>query len=107
MKTLTKTQWIVPVLLLFGLVACEPQMSSDPSLDPAPTSEAVTFEMEPDAENANVIHFTNTSESFRAVWNLGNGQTKEGDEVIGEYPLEGEYTVMLTIFTAIRTSNEY
>ena len=80
MKTLTKTQWIVPVLLLFGLVACEPQVSSDPSLDPAPTSESVTFEMEPTADNANVIQFTNTSESFRAVWDLGNGQTKEGDE---------------------------
>lgn len=99
MKTLTKTQWIVPVLLLFGLVACEPQMSSDPSLDPAPTSESVTFEMEPTADNANVIQFTNTSESFRAVWDLGNGQTKEGDEVIGEYPVQGEYVVTLTIFT--------
>lgn len=100
MKTLTKTQWIVPVLLLFGLVACEPQISSDPSLDPAPTSESVTFESTPDAENPNVINFTNTSEgSFRAVWDLGNGQTAEGDEVIGEYPLKGEYTITLTIFT--------
>ena len=99
MKTLTKTQWIVPVLLLFGLVACEPQVSSDPSLDPAPTSESVTFEMEPTADNANVIQFTNTSDSFRAVWNLGNGQTKEGDVVTGDYPLKGEYVVTLTIFT--------
>ena len=99
MKTLTKTQWIVPVLLLFGLVACEPQVSSDPSLDPAPTSDNVTFESQPDADNPNVVTFTNTSESFRAVWDLGNGQTKEGDVVVGEYPLKGVYNITLTIFT--------
>ncbi|MCH2451060.1 MAG: PKD domain-containing protein [Gracilimonas sp.] len=100
MKTLIQIRWLVAALLLIGLGACEPQISSDPSLDPAPTSDNVTFEFEPDGDNANVIHFTNTSESFKAIWNLGNGQTAEGDKVIGEYPLKGEYTVTLTIFTA-------
>jgi hypothetical protein len=68
-------------------------------LGSAPTSEDVTFTSEPDSENPNIIHFTNTSDSFRALWDFGNGATAEGDEVTGEFPSQGEYTVSLTIFT--------
>ncbi|NIT59543.1 MAG: hypothetical protein GWN00_25990 [Aliifodinibius sp.] len=91
--------WMVPVLLLFAFTACEPQVTSAPDLASAPQSENVTFEYEPDAENPNVIQFINTSDSFKALWDFGNGTTAEGDTVIGEFPLQGDYTVMLTIFT--------
>lgn len=99
MGTLNKIQWVVPVLLIVGLAACEPQITSAPDLDSAPTSDNVTFEYEPNVDNPNVVQFVNTSESFKALWDLGNGQTAEGDTVTGEYPLKGEYTVKLTIFT--------
>ncbi|MBD3616815.1 MAG: PKD domain-containing protein [Gracilimonas sp.] len=100
MRTSKEIQWILPVLLIIGLGACDPQVSSAPDLKPAPHSDNVTFEVTPDAANPNIIQFENTSEgSFKALWDLGNGQTADGDIVLGEYPLEGEYTVVLTIFT--------
>ncbi len=90
---------MVPVLLLFVFTACEPQVTSAPDLASAPQSDNVTFEYEPNAENPNVIQFVNTSESFKALWDFGNGSTAEGDTVTGEFPQKGEYTVTLTIFT--------
>jgi PKD repeat protein len=101
MRTLNKFQWLLPVLLIIGLGlgACEPQVSSDPNLDEPPRSENVTFEMTPDAENANIIEFVNTSGGFKALWDFGNGSKAEGDVVTARYPLEGVYTVQLTIFT--------
>lgn len=101
MKTLKKIQWMIPVLLIIGLGlgACEPQLSSDPDLNEPPRSENVTFDYTHDADNPNVVEFINTSDSFKALWDFGNGATAEGDVVVGEYPLEGEYTVKLTIFT--------
>ena len=69
-------------------------------LGSAPTSEDVTFTSEPDSENPNIIHFTNTSDSFQAIWDLGNGTTARGDSATAEYPLKGEYTVSLTILTS-------
>lgn len=100
MGTLHHIKWALPALMVLALGACEPQVTSAPDLESAPTSESVTFEYEPDADNPNVIHFTNTSDnSFKALWDFGNGSTDEGDEVIGEFPQEGEYTVTLTIFS--------
>lgn len=90
--------WIVP-LLLMAVTACEPQLSAGPDLEPVPQSDEVTFEYEHNADNPNVVEFTNTSKGFKALWDLGNGQTLEGQTVTGEYPLKGEYTVSLTIFT--------
>ncbi|MDX1638497.1 MAG: PKD domain-containing protein [Balneolaceae bacterium] len=91
--------WMVPVAVLLVMVACEPQTSSGPSLDDPPISENVTFDLEHDADNPNVVHFTSTSDGFKFLWDLGNGQSDEGTTVTGEYPLKGEYTVQLTIFT--------
>lgn len=101
MRTLKKIQWLFPVLLItgLGLGACEPQLSADPDLNEPPESENVTFEYTHDADNPNIVEFVNTSDSFKALWDFGNGAKAEGDVVTGEYPLKGEYSVTLTIFT--------
>ncbi len=99
MFLLNKIGWILVLFPVLWLVACEPQVPSGPDLDPAPKSDEVTFEMEPDQENPNIVYFTSTSGGFKALWDFGNGQTAEGNEVKGEYPLKGVYTVTLTIFT--------
>jgi hypothetical protein len=99
MLRIINKHWMVPVLLLFAFTACEPQVTSAPDLSSAPQSENVTFEYEPDAENPNIIQFVNTSDSFKALWDFGNGSTAEGDTVMGEFPLQGDYTITLTIFT--------
>jgi len=98
MNRLTKYYWTLPLLLLL-FAACDPQVTSGPDVGSTPVSEDVTFDYEYDAENPNVVSFTSTSEGFKFLWDLGNGQTAEGQTVIGEYPLKGDYTVQLTIFT--------
>lgn len=98
MNRLIKYIWFVPVLLLL-ISACEPQMTSAPDLDPAPVSEDVTFEYNHDGDNPNIVYFESTTEGFKFLWDMGNGQTAEGKSVTGEYPLKGEYTVQLTVFT--------
>lgn len=87
---------LIPALWLVG---CEPQVPSGPELGNAPSSDQVTFEMEYDEQNPNIVYFTNTAGGFKAIWNLGNGSTAEGETVKGEYPLKGVYEVELTIFT--------
>ncbi len=83
------------------LASCDPSVDEGPDLAAAPTSSDVTFTFTPDADNPNIIHFSNTSEgSFIFKWDFGNGSEGEGNEVSAAYPLEGEYIVELTVFTA-------
>jgi len=99
MRTLNKNRWIFLILLIVGFGACEPQVPTAPDLDAPPQSDNVTFDVTPNADNSNIIEFVNTTESFKAIWDFGNGSTAEGDVVTAQYPLEGDYTVQLTIFT--------
>jgi len=101
-KKSKNTTYQLPLfLVLIGgllITACSDGTTSG-ELGSAPTSEDVTFKAEPNADNPNVIQFINTSDSFKALWDFGNGSTARGDTVTGEFPLKGEYTVSLTVFT--------
>ncbi|GAB2547503.1 PKD domain-containing protein [Rufibacter soli] len=90
---------VVTLLLLGALVwtGCEVE---DPELAPAPTSEQVAFSVQPTASNPNILSFTSTSPGFKALWDFGDGATGDGTTVTHAYPLKGEYTVKLTIYTA-------
>ncbi|TXK37081.1 hypothetical protein FVR03_15975 [Pontibacter qinzhouensis] len=85
---------------LIGFVAaCSPD-SSTYELGPAPGSDMVKIVATPSSTNPNIIQFRNeTPGAFKAIWDLGNGSTAEGNQVNGSYALEGEYTVKLTVFT--------
>ncbi|MFA1769897.1 PKD domain-containing protein [Rufibacter glacialis] len=83
-------------LAAFSWTGCEVE---DPELAPAPTAEQVTFTMKP-TSNPNIITFTSTAPGFKALWDFGDGATGEGTEVTHAYPVKGEYTVKLTIYTA-------
>ncbi|MBC5775174.1 PKD domain-containing protein [Pontibacter sp. KCTC 32443] len=79
--------------------ACTPE-EMDGGLGPAPTSESVEFSMAPTQDNPNIITFTNqTPGAFKAIWDFGNGNTAVGDQVNGAFPVEGTYTVKLTVLT--------
>lgn len=88
------------VALLAGIfTACSPD-ESDAELAPAPASEQVQFSATPNADNPNIITFTNeTPGTFKAIWDFGNGATIEGHQVEGAFAVEGDYTVELTVFT--------
>ena len=85
------------LLLTFTFSSCEEE---EGSLGPAPTSEQIQFTMQPDATNPNIVHFKANAPGFKAVWDLGNGETATGTQVSGAYPLKGEYTVTLTMYTS-------
>lgn len=86
--------------VLFLLPACQPEEDIKPDIGPAPLSEDVTFTFEYDADNPNIVYFTNTTDGgFIAQWDFGNGSSAEGQIVSGAYPLKGDYTVTLTVFT--------
>ena len=88
---------LLAVALLF--TACDPLEDVVPDIGERPTADDVTFDFEYDADNANIVHFTNTSEGFILKWDLGNGSSAEGATATGIYPLAGEYEVTLTAYT--------
>jgi hypothetical protein len=81
------------------IVACDPFEDDKPMLGPAPLSADVTFTATPTEDNPNIIRFVNTSPGFKFLWDFGNGTSADGPDVFGEFPLQGQYTVTLTIFT--------
>jgi hypothetical protein len=92
---------IIQTLLLLAvlLVACSPQEDPKPSIGKSPQSDDITFTFTYDAENPNIVHFTNTTPfGFKAVWDFDNGASATGNQVIGQFPLQGAYTVKLTVY---------
>jgi hypothetical protein len=88
------------LITIFAITACDPQERSEYSLGPKPTADQLSFTATPSTETPNIIDFTYTSELMGVVsWDLGNNSTIKGDEVTGEYPFKGEYTVVMTVYT--------
>jgi hypothetical protein len=80
--------------------ACEPQDKSDYSLGAQPTAEDLDFTITPQG-NVNIVDFQNTSDMPGvAVWQFGDGSAEvKGDLVTAEYPIHGDYTVVMTLYT--------
>ncbi len=96
MKNIIKTGLALITLGAF-LFSCAPMEKDDYSVGVAPTAEQLSFEM---VNNDNVVTFKNTSSvTGNPVWDLGNGSTKVGNEVVSNYPFEGDYTVTMTLYT--------
>jgi hypothetical protein len=89
----------IGILLSVLIFACTPQEDPKPNIGNSPKSENITFTFIYDAENPNIVHFTNTTPfGFKAIWDFGNGASAVGNTVTGVFPLEGEYTVKLTVY---------
>ena len=86
------------VLLSFTLLfaACEPEIDDALPLGTPPSS--VSFNIEPTGE-INTYKLSNTTTgTFIHQWDLGNGATAVGDEVIVTYQFMGDYTITLKAF---------
>lgn len=96
-----KYKWISAVWALSLLFfACEPQELDDYDLGTKPMETEVTFTTTPQADRPNVVTFNNTSNATGvAVWDFGNGSKGKGDQVTGEYPFAGNYTVTMVLYT--------
>jgi PKD repeat protein len=87
-------------LVAASFAGCTPE-EMEGGLAPAPKSDMVKFKASPTATNPNIFTFTNeTPGAFKAIWDFGNGGTAEGNQVTGSYPVAGDYTVKLTVFTS-------
>ncbi|MFN5844401.1 MAG: PKD domain-containing protein [Flavobacteriia bacterium] len=64
----------------------------------APTDADAIFTYAVSSTSNNVISFTAATQNMQYVWDFGNGTTKQGSSVTGEYPYAGTYTVKLTVF---------
>ncbi|PWJ36157.1 PKD domain-containing protein [Sediminitomix flava] len=87
--------YLLLTAILFA-VGCTPESAE---IGPAPTEADVKFSFTPKADQPNVVFFTNETPNSTAVWNFGNSVTAKGDEVKAEYPVKGDYTVTLTVYT--------
>lgn len=79
--------------------SCTPDgEEGDLGLKPMP--DDVAFTVAHDEDNPNIVHFENTSKGFISIWDFGNGATARGESATAAYPVQGEYTVKLTILTS-------
>lgn len=95
--------WALFSILL--ITSCSPQLDEDYSLGAmnSISAEQISFTQAPSSASANVITFTNTTDIkgiYALNWDLGNGTTGKGNTIVGTYPMVGDYTVSLTIYTA-------
>lgn len=85
--------------IAFGVTSCAPFEEDKTDIGQPPAVQHLDFEYKFDAENQNIVYFTNASKvGFKAIWEFGNGKTGEGDQVQNGYPIEGDYTVKMTVF---------
>ena len=88
---------LAAVTLLLG--SCMPDELKKPDVGPAPTSADLQITI---TKGADPFHFVikNTSPvTGIATWDLGNGSTANGNEVVAYYPLPDTYTIKLTLYT--------
>lgn len=96
---------IFALIAISGLTACDPQDGDDYSLGVPDTLSAdqVSFSTTVSPTNENIVTYTVTTQTnipFSVVWDLGNGNTSKDRTVTEKYPLSGDYTVTLTVYTA-------
>ncbi len=89
--------YIALAIFLMAFSGCEPDIDEKISLPAAPTEATFTVADLGD----NTYLFTNTTEGgFLFQWDLGNGATETGEEVMVTYNDAGAYIVTLTAFNA-------
>jgi len=108
MKNILKSGFIA-LMAVLAMASCDPQESDDYSLGlpDSVTTDQVTFTQTVSEKSDNVVTFACTTEMshpFSILWDLGNGKTSKSKTAKGEYPMAGDYTVTLTIYTADGTA---
>ena len=97
MNILNKIGYFSLLMLMLGLVACEPQQDGaiDLGLPPASASFTIT----PVSGEPNTYTLSNQTEgAFLFQWNLGNGSDATGETVEVTYQNAGTYDVTLRAF---------
>jgi len=70
----------------------------EPELGSAPSISEATFSYTPSIQSNNIINFTANTSGI-AIWDFGNGSKAQGKNVSAIYPLKGDYTITLSVFS--------
>lgn len=98
-------------MAVVAMTACDPQTDDDHSLGTPDTisGDQITFSHSPTSSaSENVLTFTNTMDTktpYSFIWDFGNGSTSKDKSVEASYPFAGDYTVVLTVYTADGSTN--
>ncbi len=88
---------IIHILFLaLGIAACT---DKDHELPANLTAEEIQWDYA-QTETLNEIQFNNNTPETSAFWDLGNGETANGNTVTARYTFAGTYTVQLTVISA-------
>ncbi|MFN8255311.1 MAG: hypothetical protein U0W24_06455 [Bacteroidales bacterium] len=83
--------------MMMIFMACEPTTDTRPDTAPAPTEDQLGIEISAGADPYHWILKNTSTITGIAHWDLGNGYTADGDEVVVHYPDVATYTVKLTL----------
>jgi hypothetical protein len=86
--------------ILLVMIACEPQMKDKPEIGAAPTEDQLDFTLTPVTDDFHVAVANTSSVTGIAYWDFGNGTKGSGVNDTTKFPLEGDYTVKLTLVTS-------
>ncbi|HAN78655.1 MAG TPA: hypothetical protein DCQ31_13280, partial [Bacteroidales bacterium] len=99
MKKLTYFLLFIAVASI-SLISCTPDELERVSAGAPPAAGEIVFTVEDGADAFHKVIKNKSSVIGIANWDLGNGTTGKGNEVIAYYPLPGTYTIKLSLYTS-------
>jgi len=85
--------------LIVAMIACEPQMADKPDIGLPPNADQLDFTIAPGSDEFHVVISNASSVVGIALWDFGNNIKGSGESNEIKYPLEGDYTVKMTLVT--------
>jgi len=82
--------------LVIGLYSCDPSQEDTIDIGPAPSD--ISFTVSETGEPNEFLLQNTSTDAFLYTWDLGNGSTAQGEDVVVVYTQMGDYEVTLTGF---------
>ena len=97
MKKIQYILFLAVTALVLG--SCKPTELQNPDVGPAPKASDLVISVTPGADAFHfVIENKTTAVTGMAAWDLGNGNTANGNKVTAYYPVPDTYTVTMTFY---------
>lgn len=97
MKKIIYILFLAVSALMLG--SCKPTELPIPDIGAAPTAANLQIAVTPGADAFHFVIENMSAITGMATWDLGNGTTVSGDKTVAYYPVPGDYTVTLTLYT--------
>jgi PKD repeat protein len=97
MKKLTYILFTAATVLIIG--SCKPTEIQTPDVGTAPNASELQITVTPGADAFHFVIENTSSITGIATWDLGNGNTANGNKVTAYYPVPDTYAIKLTLYT--------